>query len=222
MNQEKLLDILSKGRSIQVPLSMLEMRTKWKLDYPEFLLLMYLKDKGKNFVFNPKEIEIDLSLSSKEVMRLIGNLQEAHFVRMETKKGERGILEDFLSLDDFYHRYTENVVDQIRKKDVSKSGIFETIEKEFGRTLSPMEVEFIKAWLEDGMQEELIEEALKEATFNGVSNLRYIEKILYEWQKKGINTRKDVEQRRLQHRKQESEAVEVFEYNWFEDDEIDE
>ena len=49
--------------------------------------------------------------------------------------------------------------------------------------LSPMEYEIIKAWLDNDMSEELIKEALKEATFNGVSNLRYIDKILYEWGK---------------------------------------
>ena len=84
-----------------------------------------------------------------------------------------------------------------------------------------MELEIIKAWLDSGFQEEVIEEAIKESVFNGVTNLRYIDKILYEWDKKGIRTREDVEKKKLHHRKEEP-PVEVFEYNWFEDDDLDE
>ena len=70
------------------------------------------------------------------------------------------------------------------------------------------------------MSEELIIEALKEATYNGVSNLRYIDKILYEWGKKGFKNKKDVENHLK--RKNESENKEdktlLFEYNWLEDE----
>ena len=73
-------------------------------------------------------------------------------------------------------------IDEVNNTSNSEnSNIFEIIEKEFGRTLSPIEFEIIKAWLDNDMSEELIREAIKEATFNGVSNLRYIDKILYEW-----------------------------------------
>ena len=84
-----------------------------------------------------------------------------------------------------------------------------------------MEYEIIKAWLDNNMSEELITEALKEATFNGVSNLRYIDKILYEWEKRGIKTKEDVLQNKMKHRRsQETETVaEIFDYDWFDDDE---
>ena len=200
---------------------MYSFRESWKLDYPEFILLMYLKDKGKYVPFNPREIEEDLSISSKEVMKYIGDLENKHFLRMETKKNEKGILEDFLSLEDFYRRYMEKVREDLEENHVSNSTIFDMIEQEFGRTLSPIEMEIIKAWLEDGFKEELIEAAIKEATFNGVSNLRYIDKILYEWNKKGIHTKKEVEKRNQYRKKEEDQSIEMFEYNWFED-EIDE
>jgi len=38
----------------------------------------------------------------------------------------------------------------------------------------------------------LIKEALKEAVLNGVNNLKYIDKILYEWCKKGYKKAQDV------------------------------
>ena len=99
------------------------------------------------------------------------------------------------------------------------SNIFEKMEKEFGRTLSPIEYELVKAWLENNTKEEIIEEALKEASLNGVSNLRYMDKIIYEWTKKGIKTKEDVEKNRLEHKKsKKNEKVEVFDYNWLDDE----
>ena len=106
----------------------------------------------------------------------------------------------------------------------SKSSIFETIEKEFGRTLSSMEVEIIKAWLDSNISEELIREALKEAVFNGVSNLRYIDKILYDWGKAGIKTVEDVEKRRKNRNKdrnkeEDTDISDIVDWNWFDEDE---
>ena len=85
-------------------------------------------------------------------------------------------------------------------RNVEDSTIFEVIQKEFGRTLSPMEFEISKAWLDNGMDEDLIKEAIKEASFNGVSNLRYIDRILYEWGKNNIKTVQDVEKNRNKRR----------------------
>ena len=61
-------------------------------------------------------------------------------------------------------------------------------------------------------------------TFNGVNSLRYIDRILYNWEKGGIKTRADVEKNRKKRaRNDEKEEVEeeLFDYNWFEDDEND-
>ena len=55
-----------------------------------------------------------------------------------------------------------------------------------------MEYEIINAWLEKSYSEEMIIGALKEAVYNGVNNLRYIDKILYEWSKKGFKNMNDV------------------------------
>ena len=79
----------------------------------------------------------------------------------------------------------------------------------------------MKAWVENGFTEEVMREAVKEATFNGVSNLRYIDKILYEWDKLGIKTKEEVENHRQRHkeRRKEEEPIDVFDYDWFEEDE---
>ena len=80
-----------------------------------------------------------------------------------------------------------------------------------------MEYEIISGWLDNGYTEELIALALKEATYNGVSNLRYIDKIIYEWGKKGIKTKEDVEKKKKQF-KNNSEKKEIFDYNWLDEE----
>ena len=89
-----------------------------------------------------------------------------------------------------------------------------------------MEYEIIKAWLENNISEELIREAVKEAVFNGVSNLKYIDKILYEWGKKGIKTASDVEEnikkRNIAKDKEKSKDndidLDIMDWDWFEDE----
>ena len=116
------------------------------------------------------------------------------------------------------------MMDTVSSDEKVDTSCFDFIEKEFGRTLSPTEYEIIKAWIEGGNSDSLIMEAVREATFNGVSNLRYIDKILYEWGKKGLKTKEDVEKNRKSFRKNEEGDIneELFDYNWFEDDVEDE
>ena len=84
--------------------------------------------------------------------------------------------------------------------------------------LKPIEYEIIKAWLESNKSVELIGCALKESVMNGVRNLRYMDKILYEWEKKGIRTKADVESHMNNRRKkEESKKVDVFDYDWLDE-----
>ena len=52
-----------------------------------------------------------------------------------------------------------------------------------------MEYEIIKGWISDKFSYEIIVKALKEAVYNQVTNLNYIDKILYDWNKKGIKNK---------------------------------
>jgi DNA replication protein len=112
-------------------------------------------------------------------------------------------------------------MDSINNTNNDNSSVYEMIEKEFGRTLSPMEYEIIKEWLNNNISEELIKEALKEATYSGVSNLRYIDKILYEWGKLGIKTKEDISKKkknRKENKKVDLDNVDL-DWNWFDGEE---
>lgn len=70
--------------------------------------------------------------------------------------------------------------------------LFTIFEKEFGRPLSPMELETISGWVdEDRYPDELILLALKEAVFAGKLHFRYIDRILLEWSRNRVRTVQD-------------------------------
>ena len=104
-----------------------------------------------------------------------------------------------------------------QKKEI-KTDIYKEFETEFGRPITSMEYEIINAWLSHNYSEELIIGALKEAVYNGVRNLRYIDKILYEWNKKGFKTMNEVNNH-LEKKDVKKEDSELFDYNWLDDEE---
>ena len=110
-------------------------------------------------------------------------------------------------------------------KDVSPKNFFDILERELGKTLTPMEYEIVKAWKERNYSDEIIREAIKESVYSGVANLRYIDKILYEWGKNGIKTVTDVENNRKKFKEAEKKNLDsdadltLIDWNWFDDDE---
>ena len=218
MKNKKMIDIL-KSKNIVVPLYLYRCFPKLNIVLEEFIFLMYLYNQGEKILFDPNIISSDLGIELKKVMLLISNLTEAKLINLEVIKNDKNIMEEYITLSDFYQKISLMIMDVVNNDEEVDEGIFAVIEREFGRTLSPIEYEIVKAWLDSGMSIDLIKEALKEATFNGVSNLRYIDKILYEWGKKGIKTPEDVNKNRVEYKEKKNEKLEVFEYNWLEEDE---
>ena len=178
----------------------------------EFIMLIYLTNQTSD-IYNPKQISNDLKLSLNEVLEIINSLCEKGIIKIDIKK-INNIRTEIINIDYLYEKIAFNLEP---KEEENKSSIYDLFETEFGRTLSPMEYEIITGWLENGYTEELITLALKEATYNGVSNLRYIDKIIYEWNKKGIKTKEDVEKNKKQF-KSNSEKKEIFDYNWLDEE----
>lgn len=223
MKSSKIVDIFKDG-NIVIPIYILKNYKKLKLELNEFIFLMYLYNKGNKTIFDPATFGEGLNIGLEEVMNNVSILSDKNFIKVEVVKNEKGLMEEVVKLDDFYSKMALLVVDDSNNNDTSKSNIFETIEKEFGRTLSPIEYEIIKAWLDNNISEDLIKEALKEATFNGVSNLRYIDKILYEWGKKGFVTSEDVKNNKKKRNaskeihEDKNVDLEIMDWDWFDDE----
>ena len=223
MKSSKLIDIFKQGNMV-IPIYFLQHYKDFNLSMEEFVFLMYLYNLGNKFLFDPNKFGEDLNLGLMEVMNYIGILTDKRLISVQVLKNEKGLMEEYVVLDDFFSKLSMITIDDVNSSSKSdNTDIFEIIEKEFGRTLSPIEYEIIKAWLDGGFSNELIKEAIKEATMNNVSNLRYIDKILFEWGKSGIKTREDVEKnrkKRNESKNQQDENIDldIIDYNWFDDD----
>ena len=223
MKTSKLVEMLKKGNFV-VPLYLFQLRDKFKLDMNEFIFLIYLTNMGDNILFDVNKFSKDLNINLPDILSYINDLTEKKYISIVVKKNDKNIMEEYLDLSLFYDKLTNLMIDDINQEKISEeasSNVFESIEKEFARPLTPVEYEIVHAWMESGTSEELILEALKEAVFSGVANLRYIDKIIYEWTKNGIKTREDVEKNRknFKNKQEKKEKLELFDYDWFEDGE---
>ena len=124
-------------------------------------------------------------------------------------------MEEIIDIDNLYKKLALTIINEEEKQDNNdkKINIYSEFEKEFGRTLSPIEYELIGSWGEVN-SEEIIELALKEAVYNGVTNLRYIDKILHEWNRKGFKTKEDIQKDKASFSNKKIEKKELFDYDW--------
>lgn len=184
------------------------------LSLEELLLLVYFINQDKP-VFDIKKISLITYLSSNEIMAAFSSLTGKGLVSIKTSK-EDGKITEVIDITNTYRAMVSDININIKKQ--TTTNIYTIFEKEFGRPLSPVEYEIIKAWITSGISEELIKGALKEAVFNNVRNLRYIDKILSEWEKKGFKSVDEVDSY-LKKKESNNPKQELFDYNWLEDEE---
>lgn len=184
---------------------------KNNLSLQEFLLLLFF-DNSFDLVFDMKVIAKTINMSEDEVLIAYGNLINKKLIKVVADKDGFGKVTEKVSLDNFYNEIKNNYKNE-EKKEV-KTDIFSKFENTFGRTLSNIDYEIINAWMEKGFSEELILEALREAEYNGVLNLRYIDKILYEWNRKGFKTVEDVNKRFNELENTPIFESSVLDYDW--------
>lgn len=212
---DKVLNILKNG-TLTIPRLLLTNYKNFQINELDVIILIYLLNE-KEAIFNPIKISEDLNLNKNEVLMSIEELTNKDLIKIELKK-INNIHEEYLNFEPFYTKLGYMVVNEEEIKAEDSNNIFSVFESEFGRTLSPIEYQIINGWIEDQLSEDMIIEALKEATYNGVSNLRYIDKILYEWRKKGYHSKDDIEKNRNNFNKKEVKK-EMFDYNWLDDQE---
>ncbi len=166
----------------------------------EFLLILYFINVDN--VLDLERIKSFIALDENTAMSMFDSLIKKGIIEVIIKKNGN-IVEEEISLENFYNKLIMDI-----PEDNKVSDIYSEFEREFGRTLSPIEYETITKWLDKNVSEETIKMALKEAVLNGVNSLRYVDKIIYEWSKKD-----------LKHNINNNSKDEVvFDYNWLEDE----
>ena len=187
-----------------------------KLSLNEFLVLTYLDNAYSN-LFEIEVMSNSLHMELNDCLEAFNSLVMKGLVSLDSKKDENDKFNEVVNLDNIYNIYSLEM-QEIEKKD--NKDIFDIFQKELGRTLSPYELEMINSWLLSGSKEEIIIGALREAIYNGTPYFRYIDKIIYEWEKKGFNTMDDVnnylKNRRSNRvdKKIEKKELDIIDYDW--------
>ena len=188
----------------------------------EFLVLLYFIN-NESTSFDAEAISNLFNISINEVIDSFNNLITKKIIDLDTKKDKNNKVVEKISLDNLYEKVLSSL--EKEQKEEKKDSIFDTIEKEFDKKLSPIDMEIINGWLEIGTPEELIVGALKEASYNGVKTLRYMDQIIYEWNKKGFKTMEDVNNH-LKNKREErikgndsilKKEQELLDYDWLND-----
>lgn len=197
---------LIKSEPFYIPNILLKNYRKLNITDSEIVVLIYLLNSDSSF--NPKQIAKDLNFELNETMELINSLVEKGLIKIDIIN--KKVREEVINLDELYKKLSFLIING--EEEEVKNNIYDKFEKEFGRTLSPMDYEIISTWQKD-FNDELILLALKEAVFNGVNNLRYIDKIIHDWHKKGIKTEQDVINERKNYKNKKSNKK-LFDYDW--------
>lgn len=207
MNKNVIESLMIVNNHLIIPNYFIKYYKKFDLENNELLMLIYLLNCNEKLILDNKKISKDLYLEENEVLNIISSLIEKNYISIEMSKNN-GIIEEYISLDLFYEKINSYLIENDKKDNFSN--IYSKFEKEFGRTLSPVEYETISKWIESNIPLELIEAALKEAILSGVNSIRYIDKILFEWNKKGYKTPSDI----INKSKKDEYIEEIYDYDW--------
>lgn len=208
---ENVIELLKK-RNLVVPGVLFFNVGKLGINYDELYFLTYVLNLS-NRDFDMVKIGKEINIKPKDVLKLVNDLSEKNLLKLDVVK--KGLdVSEYINLDGLYHKLAFLSMEKEEVKEV-KATLYDEFEKEFKRPLTPREFQIINAWKEVGYMDETILLALKEASYNEVFSVAYIDKILNNWDKKGIRTKEDVEKNREEYAKKKEEVISIEEdYDW--------
>ncbi|MDF7668324.1 MULTISPECIES: DnaD domain protein [unclassified Lactobacillus] len=176
-----------------------------KISDPELILIIQLEafaQKGENFPTN-EQIAANTNLSTGEVASIIQQLIDQNYLTIDQLTDNQGRIGNFYNLANLYQQlddflttnvmikshqdHTEKVSDSLDNNPLNT--LARQFEIEFGRYLSPIEREEIAAWLSvDHYDPEIIKLALREAVLSQAYSLKYVDRILLNWQRHNLKT----------------------------------
>ncbi len=184
-------------KQVTVPHLLLKHYTELNMNETELVLLIQIQrliDNGDSFP-TPQTLSEQMTLSIEECAEKIGQLVRKRLLSIKNKRDdETNMVYEYCSLDPLWlqlidYLETKQSENEGTKTEEIEGQLFQQFEQEFARPLSPIEVETISMWIDqDTYTVELIQAALKEAVISGKLNFRYIDRILFEWQRNGIRT----------------------------------
>lgn len=170
----------------------------------EFINNQLLVDKKKY-----EEISLKRSISGKKGGAPKGNKNASK--NNQTNKNKQNKLNDNEKENDYSATAATN-------NKISET-IFDVVQAEFGRVLSPIEQEIIINW-NAVFSEELILYAVRESIMCGARSLKYMQRILERYKQENIKTVAEAQEVQIiGETKSKKKPVELFDYDWLNENE---
>src|SRR5699024_2611347 len=116
----------------------------------------------------PKEIAANLTINERECTDILRQLIQKQFLEIKELQNEQKQLSEAYSLEPLWVQLFAPIREEQKNLD---GKLFMMFEQEFGRPLSPFEIEMISVWIDqDKIKYDLIQAALREAVLMGTLN----------------------------------------------------
>lgn len=231
MEKDIILAWIEEG-SLQIPQLLMANYKKIGLNETEVMLILQVYsflEKGNDFP-TPEELSERMTIHNSMCSSILRKLVQNQYISIEEGVSEDNIRLEKYSLTPLWNKLIENILYDKKQKELEKNlhdetNLYTVFEKEFGRPLSPLECETLAMWLDqDHQSPTVIIAALREAVISGKLNFRYIDRILFEWKKNGVQTieqARDFGQKFRQQQRKKTQSVQkssntVPFYNWLE------
>ncbi|KEO80863.1 DnaD domain-containing protein [Tumebacillus flagellatus] len=199
--QDDALTVLLTSGFLAVPSLLLKLYKQLGLSDEEMMLILHLlqfRQEGIEFP-TPAQIGERMMVHADMLPSMLLTLQRAGFLEIGEEQIDLRPL--YRKLSDVLQPKPQPAASSLDLLEKKEQNLFSVFEQEFGRPLSPLECEMIIKWLdEDRHREDLVREALREAVLSGKFNFKYIDRILFEWQKINIRTLQELQVHREQFR----------------------
>lgn len=164
------------------------------LDEKSAMLLIHIynfKENGIDFL-SINNLTSKMSIEFVECSNLVLSLVQRQFISFDLEVDDFGKTKEKYTLTPLYEKIfmlinqdSQEIVKENEGNQVVE--LIHIIETEFGRTLSSFEIQIITSWINEyRFSFDLIKLAIKEALLSNAYNLKYVDRILINWNKKNI------------------------------------
>lgn len=216
---------------IQIPTKLLSAYKSFGLNEQDVMVILQIHRFAQEKIDfpTPAQIATHLTVNEEECANILRKLIQQGLLAIDELKNDQNQLSEAYSLNPLWEKLFRNDGENdIENEEEIIGNTFILFEQEFGRPITPFEIEMINTWLDvDEIAPQLIKAGLREAVLMGKLNFTYIDRILRDWKKKGIRT---VEQARESSKNFRDRQVQKqytttnkrdtsIYYNWLEEDE---
>ena len=168
-----------------------ELRSNEKILYGEISALT--NANGECFASNSYFSKL-YEVAPQAISKWIKDLEEKKYIEIDYIKQGKEIKQRKIKiiginkcLEGYQQKEKENKEEE-EKEIYKEKNIFELVENNLGRFLSPIEIEVISKW---DYEYEIIELAVKEAILHNAKTIKYIDRIIFNWKQNKVETIED-------------------------------